>query len=184
MESTAARAKAPWQISLRSLLVLTAMAAVVFGWWRAYGPDLPFWGFLIGHWSGWLTLATTFGPFLVPLGVLRIQSRGQAGDLLKLCVYSAAFNTVHWFFCSIMVVCCDDPRRFGVIVEESFTISLWFCFPLQTALAVIAIASIPRPELRPRIRDYALVALVAGNVFLLDWFIPQVFTAFYAKNWP
>ena len=176
-------AKPPWQISLRSLLVLTAMAAVMFAWWRAYSRNLPFWGSLIGHWSGWVTIATTIGPFLLPIGGLRIQSRGQVEALLKLCVFLAAINTVHWFVDSVMVVCCTDQRRLGAIVQESFAISLWFCFPLQTALAAISIASISRPELRPRIRAYALVVLVVVNVFLLNWFVPFVITAFYTNNW-
>ena len=120
---------------------------------------------------------TILGPFLLPLGAIRFQAMRHIGTLLKLFVLLASFNTVYGLQGCLYSASCTDPRRIGELLQESIVVEFWAAFPLQAALAVVAVTAIPRPELRPRLSDYGLVTLVTANVLLLYWFVSFVLSS-------
>lgn len=171
----------PWQVSLRSMVVLTAMAALTLAWWRTVGHtyylQLPaFW-----QWQSWFTIGTIACPFLVPLAGRRIQAHWHVGYLVKVWVLVCGANAIWGFVLSfdVSVEGPDPMRSFAILLNELIAAEFWTAFALPASLAIVASAAIPQPQPRAMIWNYGLILVVAIDLVLLSRWTPLVF----ANNW-
>lgn len=172
-----ARATLRWQVSLRSLLTLTAMAGLTFAWWRTVGSTYfqswpAYW-----QWQSWLVIDFIACPFLVPLAGPKIQANWHSGYLVKVWVLLAGANAV-WGYVQILtafsVTGPNAERHFIELLQEPLAAEFWTAFALPASLAVVASTATPQAA-RPRLWDYGLMVLVATNVLLLHRLIPFAF---------
>ncbi|MDX1944573.1 MAG: hypothetical protein SFU86_04130 [Pirellulaceae bacterium] len=151
-----------WQISLRSLLVLTAMTALVLAWWREFGErfaDLVT--------SRWITVATIVLPFVAAGWELRL--RRFLPEVLKLCVVLAALNTVWSFEKSLAapIGCSLQSKDWIGEVRVGLWASLIWSFLLPAALALVASLLAFNQKSSHFVRHFAIISIIAVNLLLI-----------------